>query len=135
MKLSQIKAAKAAIESGSRVPSSLFTGVWYRVRGISCADARKLRDQLIAAIPREERLNGIKPEAATKIDIRVIAEVLWIGVEGLTDDGGAEIVLTREKALELLSDPEFDLLLADVRSAAAAVGERELADAEHDAKN
>jgi hypothetical protein len=135
MKLSQIRAAKAAIETGARVKSPTFPGVWHRVRGLSCLAARKLREKLVAEIPRAQRLNGLTPDDGDRIEAQILAEVVWLGVEGLTDDAGSAIVVTPEKARELFADPDCELLRADVRAAAMVVGEEQLADIEADAKN
>lgn len=135
MKLSQLKAARAAIETGARVKSPTLPGVWHNVRGLSCAAARDLRERLIDDIPRAERLNGLAKKDADRIDAQVLAETIWLGVEGLDDDAKNAIVLTPERALELLSNPDYELLRHDVRAAASLVGEEQLADRENDAKN
>jgi hypothetical protein len=135
MKLSQIAAAAAAIEAGTWVPSPSFPGVRYRVRGLGNSDAKALREKLVIAIPRAARLNGLSEEQASTIEARVLAEAVWLDVEGLTDDAGP-ITLTPAKAIELLTANEYGSILRnDIRSAAAAVGEDELAALDEDAKN
>lgn len=135
MKLSSIKAATKAIEDGAWVSSPLFPGVKHRVRGIGCAEARRLRDKLIDAIPRVSRVNGLSDADALAVEAEVIARAIWLEVSGLTDDNDDPVVLTPEKALSYLKDPEFALLRDDVRAAASRVGDEQIANGEEAAKN
>jgi hypothetical protein len=135
LKLTQIAAAAAAIENGTWVPSPSFPGVSYLVRGSGNAAARRLREKLVSAIPRAARMNGLSEDDATRIETQVIAEAIWFDVKGLSDESG-DIALTPAKALELLGSAEYGALLrADIRAAAAGVGEDELAGLGEDAKN
>lgn len=134
MDLSQIARANVAIEDGAWVPSPMFPGVKHRIRGSSSLEARRLRDKLVNAIPRVARANGLSEADSTIIENRVLADVIWLEVDGLTENG-TPIILTPEKALELLQNPAYALLRDDIRAAAMRVGDEHLADQADAAKN
>lgn len=134
MELSKIFAAAKAIEIGTWIPSPTFEGVQHCVRGSSNADARTLRNKLIDAVPRSERVGGRVPAAKlAEIDAQVLSEAIWLDVRGLTENGAPVDIQT---AKSKLLDPDIgSLMRTDVLAAAAQVGEDELAAAEDDAKN
>jgi hypothetical protein len=135
MKLSQIAKVTAAIEGGRWIRSPLFKGVRHQVKGFNCVAAEEMRVRLIEAIPREERMAGISRERSKEIDDAVIAEVVWLSTEGLTEDDGSAVAITPEKKREILANPELALLRDDIVAAARRVGEDELEQAKADAKN
>lgn len=135
MKLSAIPKAQAAIEAGALVKSPTFTGVKHRLKGSTCAAAEALRAKLIDAVPRTERINGLSKERRESVETSVILEVIWISTDGFTNDDGTPIVFDGAKKLEVLTNPEYNLLRQDIVVAAANVGGEELAAGEDDAKN
>lgn len=135
MKLSSIKSANAAMEVGAWVKSPVLPGVRHRVKSTVCRDSQALRAKLIAEIPRAERIDGLSKAAEDNIELRILAEVIWIDSEGLRDDDDMPISITLEKRRELLADPELAVLRNDILNAASRVGETELAEGEKSAKN
>ncbi|CAN2532531.1 hypothetical+protein [Methylocapsa aurea] len=135
MKLSNIKAASRAIESGDWVPSPSFPGVSYRVRGAGSVAARNMREQLILAVPAADRLNGLNKADADRVALETLVGAIWMDVKGLEGDNGKMIVYSVDKARELLSDPDCALLRADVETASLRVGNAQIAQVETDSKN
>jgi hypothetical protein len=133
MELGNIYAAAEAIENGTWVPSPMFKGVEHRVRGSMNADALALRNKLIDAVPRVERINGLSSAKAAEIDARVLSETIWLDVRGLTDNKQpVDIAAAKAKLL----DPKIGALLrADVSAASQLVGDDQIAGIEADAKN
>jgi hypothetical protein len=113
----------------------MFTGVRHRVRGPSCAAARKCRDKLIEAIPHFGRAGGLSTDEAERIEAEVLARAVWLESEGLVGDDGAAVIVNADTALALLSNPAYALLRQDIRACASLVGETELAAREEDTKN
>jgi hypothetical protein len=133
MEVERIYAAKGAVEVGTWIPSPLFKGVEYLVRGYSNADARLLRDNLHEAIPRAERLKGLPRAKSAEIDAQVLSEAIWLDVRGLTKN---KVAMDIAAAKALLLDPEIgDWMRADVTAASQNVGDDQLAGIEADAKN
>ncbi|WP_018265558.1 hypothetical protein [Methylosinus sp. LW4] len=133
MDIGNIDAAQDAIDLGAWIDSPSFPGVAWRVRGSNNADAKRLREKLISAVPRAERLNGLADEARARIEAQVIAETILLDARGLTS-GGAPLGIGDVKA-QLSTPKRGPLLRADIGAAAALVGEEQLAAVEDDAKN
>ena len=127
MKLNGFKVDASTIEDGEWIDDIPGAGdLRLRVRGLSNADAIRLRSRLVAAVPRGERSNGsIDPKHADEIAVKVIVSTVLLGWENLVGDDDQPIPFTTEKATELLSDPDYAPLRDAVTWAAAMVGERQ----------
>lgn len=125
MKLSAIKVDSARAEQGAWVGDIPDMGdLRLRVRGLRNADARRLRAKLLAAVPRDQRANGrLSPAAADDIDARVLAETILVDWQNLTDENDQPLPFSREKALDLLANPDFVVFRDAVAYAASVVAE------------
>lgn len=136
MKLADIKINAAAIETGRWVSvDHVLPGVKFKVRGIGNADYRRLKDKLIGEIPRAERVKGVDPAALDKINAKLLIETVLIDWSGIEGDDDAPLAFSKEKAAELLADPNYAVLRNAVEWAAGVVGEDDLAESEAAAKN
>lgn len=137
MKLSAIKVDSARAEQGAWVGDIPEMGdLRLQVRGLRNADARRLRAKLLAAVPRDQRANGrLSPAAADEIDARVLSETILVDWQNLTDENDAPLPFSREKALELLSNPDFVVFRDAVAYAANVVAEGLADQAEADQGN
>lgn len=136
MKLSEIAVNAAAIEYGRWVSiGHIMPGVRLKVRGLENEDYQRLFNKLVTEIPRAERLKG--PDAAVMRDIttRLLVETILIDWEGIDNDDGTPLVFSKEKAREVLSDPNLIAFRKAVEWAAGVVGEDDLAETEATAKN
>lgn len=136
MKLSDIAINAAAIETGRWVSvDHILPGVKFKVRGLANADYRRLRAKLIAGIPRAERVKGVDPMDLDKINIKLLSETILIDWSGIEGDDDAPLAFSKEKAADLLADPNYAVLHWAVEWAADVVGQDDLAEAEASAKN
>jgi hypothetical protein len=136
LKLSDIAINAAAIEAGRWVSvGHILPGVKFKVRGIDNADYRRLRAKLIAEIPRAERVKGVDPVELDKINVKLLTETVLLDWSGIEGDDDAPLDFSKEKAAELLADPNYAVLRSAIEWAAGVVGEDDLAEAEAAAKN
>lgn len=133
MKLSTIKAAGAASLHGTWVdviPS--LPGVRLKVCAANNPKSRAIVTEFYANAPRGKR----SKEELDAVERRQILEAILVDWDGITDDEGAPIPFTREKAEEFLSDPEISFMLVEaINFAAAFVADVALKDAEDLVKN
>lgn len=136
MKLSKIAVNAEAIEAGRWVSvDHILTGVRLKVRGIDNTDCRRLRNKLVAEVPRVERIKGLDTATADAINARLVAETVLVDWGGLEDEDGSPLPFTKARALEILSDPALIVFRGAVEWAAGVVGEDEIAEAEDASKN
>ncbi|WP_201159426.1 hypothetical protein [Rhodoplanes elegans] len=123
MDLSQIKTNSALIEQGEWIGDLPELGdVAFRVRGLGNADYRALQHKLINEIPARLRRKGLGADDQDRIQTECLIETVLTDWRGLTS-GGAPLPYSREKARELLTDPDFRRLRDAVFAAASMVGE------------
>lgn len=136
MKLSKIKRNSQAIEDGEWVSEIPELGdIEFKVRGSQNEDARRLRDRLLNALPREQRQGNVDPKAIDAIMAKVAAETIILDWRNIADEDGNNVPFSKETALEYFTDPDFSLLLAGVQWASDRVGQNVTTDNEADAKN
>lgn len=119
MKLSDIKVDTARAEAGewvSDIPE--MEDLRLKVRGTQCADARLMRNRILRGLPMNVRND---PDAVffamEKIEPQVQAEVILLDWENFGD-----VPYSKEKAAELLNDPDWVRLHDAVSWAANRVG-------------
>ena len=136
MKLSDIAVNAAAIELGRWVAiDHILPGVRLKVRGLENTDYRRLRNKLIAEIPRAERLKGVDTLMLEKINAQLLADTILVGWEGIEGDDDLALPFTKEKASQIINDPSFVVFRNAVEWAAGVVGEDDLVESEAAAKN
>ena len=136
MKLSDIAVNADAIELGRWVPiGHILPGVRLKVRGLENTDYRRLRNKLIADIPRAERLKGVDTLTLEKINAQLLADTILVGWEGIEDEDDRLLPFTREKASQIINDPAFIVFRNAVEWAAGVVGEDDLVESEAASKN
>ena len=136
MKLSDIAVNADAIELGRWVPiGHILPGVRLKVRGLENTDYRRLRNKLIAEIPRAERLKGVDTLMLEKINAQLLADTILVGWEGIEGDDDQALPFTKEKASQIINDPSFVVFRNAVEWAAGVVGEDDLVKSEAAAKN
>jgi hypothetical protein len=136
MKLREIAVNAEAIEVGRWVPvDHILPGVRLKVRGLDNTDCRRLRNKLVAEVPRVERIKGLDTATADAINAQLLAETVLVGWAGLEDEDGSPLPITKARALEILSDPSLIAFRNAVEWAAGVVGEDEIAEAEDASKN
>lgn len=112
-----------------------FPGLRLRVRGAGNKDWRKLRDKLIADIPRHKRIDGITAEDGDKVTATLLVETSLLDWDGLEDDDGKPLPFSKAQASEYLNNPEYEGFRNACLWAAGVVAERWRQDVETAAKN
>ena len=136
MKLSEIAVNIDAIETGRWVSVARFMpGVRLKVRGLENTDYRRLREKLVSSIPRAERIKGVDTLAMEAISGRLLAETVLVGWDGIEGDDGAPLAYSKDRALQIISDPALVTFRNAVEWAAGVVGEDDVVEAEESAKN
>jgi hypothetical protein len=136
MRLSEIAVNAQAIEVGRWVPvDHILPGVRLKVRGIDNTDCRRLRNKLVAEVPRVERIKGIDTAKADAINARLLAETVLVDWSGLEDEDGKPLAFSKATALEILIDPAFVVFRNAVEWAAGVVGEDDIVEIEDASKN
>jgi hypothetical protein len=129
VKISTLGEATLKIEQGAwidDIPVPGMEDVRLHVRGLDNAEARKLRNKLLNAIPFQRRRAGLSTEEQDRIDIRVFKDTVLLGWEGITeDDETTQIPYSKETAENLLRNPLFR---EGVSIAASMVGEARAAE-------
>lgn len=128
MKLSELKIDSAKAEQGAWIGDIPDLGnLRLKVRGLGNSDARRLRLKLIRALPKASRED---PKEQDKINARILAEAVLLGWENLEGE-----VYSKERAFEILSDPDLAPFADGVAWAAGKVAELEADQTDTDAKN
>lgn len=137
MKLSKIRSGVAKAEAGAWVRNLPIDGlddVALKVRGALNDDALRVRAALIAELPEEKR-DPLSPEDQLRIGVEMAVEAILIDwtIEGEDDK---PLPFTKEKARELLTDPDIGKVLQKaVAYASRVVASQGVADIEAAAKN
>lgn len=123
MDLAAIKVDSAKIEGGDWVGDLPGLGnLRLKVRGLGCMAYRLATEKRVRALPRSQRAKdgSIAPAAADKLAGEAMAEALLLDWENLTS-GGKTVPYSRERAVELLSNPDYRDFRSAVQFAAAIV--------------
>ena len=103
-----------------------------RVRGADNKEWRKRADALVAAVPRKNRLNGLGPEDRDRISAICCRDHGLLEWNNLTI-GGQAVPYSKEKAGELLLNPEWSTFRAAALWACEIVGTQIAAEVKEDA--
>lgn len=137
MKLSKIRSGVAKAEAGAWVRNLPIDGLddlALKVRGAFNADAVRLRASLIGELPKDER-KPLSPENDQRISVEVAVETILIDWQ-LEDEAGKPLPFSKDKARDLLTDPDIGRVLRNaVGFAAQIVASQGVDDLELDAKN
>jgi hypothetical protein len=141
MDLLKIKVDSRKIEDGAWVGKAHGTPIpglgdaELLVRGPRSSAYQAALARLVDALPPDSReANGdLKPEVAKRVTDEAIAEALLLGWKVTL--GGEPLVFSSEKALEILSDPDFVVFREGVLHASAEVGRYREEAVKVDAKN
>ena len=131
MKLSNLKINSARAEQGAWVCDLPQMGdLRLKVRGFSNTDFAAFMSKEGAAVPRDQREKGrrdgrILPKVADAIMIRGMVEHILVDWDGLTDEDEQTVPFSKERAMDLLSDPDFRPFRDAVAQAAVIVEEIE----------
>lgn len=135
MDISVLKRDSGAISSGQWVNDIPGMGkVRVKVRGFSSPEVVEVRSRKERAVPRDERLRdgSLTADAGNRIFNEVLADAVFLDIEGLTEGGKP---VKAEGARKKLVDPDYGPLADAVAWAAHAV-DRGVAEATEDlAKN
>lgn len=103
-----------------------------KVRGSDNKAWRRRADALIAAVPRKKRINGLDPDERDRINAICARDHGLIDWQNLKI-GGVEVPYSKDKANELLLQPEWGAFLNAVLWACNMVGTQAAAEVEEDA--
>jgi hypothetical protein len=119
MKLSDIAVDAGRIEQGEWVENIPEMGdLRLKVRGIGNADWRRLMSKLIDAVPRNKRMGGrVDPDTMDAITTQLLSSACLI------DWANLDVPYSKQKASELLADPQYRALRDAVMWAASQVGQ------------
>jgi hypothetical protein len=112
-----------------------FMDVALKVRGSGNKDWARMEQKLIAAVPRQRRVNGLEPEDRLRINgilVRDTSLLDWRGIEN--GDGTAE-PYSKQTAGKYLTDPQYEAFVWACVWAANVVAEQGRDEIEQDAKN
>lgn len=96
-----------------------------KVRSFACTDYQAFLAKEIAAVPREQRVDGragapLLPHIRDAIITRGTVEVILLDWQNLTE-GGEAVPFSKEKAMDYLADPDYRVLNEAVSHAAGIV--------------
>lgn len=141
MKLSAIRRNTTAVEQGRWIDDIPGMGdLRLRVRGSGNKDWNRLQNDLVAKVPRENRLRGLSDDDAFAIDTECLLESILLEWDNLTGDGvigdlDQPVPYSADTARRLLSEPEYVVFRNAVTWAAGVVSSDAEADAKADSKN
>lgn len=136
MKLSQIQIDSKAVEGGAWRDAVGLPGVRFSVRGAGNSDWEALQAQLHAELPPEVKFaERIPAQHAQRITTELLVRACLLDWDGITDDAGAALPCSADKARELLSDPDFRKLRDSIFATAAKLAEETVAERDAAAKN
>jgi hypothetical protein len=131
MKLSSLKINSTRGEQGAWVKDLPGMGdLRLKVRGFSNTDYAAFMSKEVAAVPRDQREGGrrdgaLKQKARDTLLIRGMVEHILVDWDGLTDDNEKPVPFSKERAMDLLLDPDLRPFREAVAFAAAEVEEAE----------
>ena len=125
MDIGAIKSASKDIDDGQWVDSEAVPGVRLKVRGLTSAPAIKALGRAQRTAPDEMRdeAGEITDAAQSQIDLDIIATVILLDWDGLTDNG---------KPVEYSEDVARDFVSASIFEAAVRSASLKVTQASHD---
>ena len=131
MRLDELKVDVAKQEDGDWVDNvPELEGVRLKVRGLNNKAYEKLQRQLIAAVPRGQRMRGpggtMDPEVQDKITSRCLLNTILLDWDGITEQNGVgevPVPYSKEMAEKLLFERQYRRFRDAVIWAATIVGE------------
>ena len=112
-----------------------FMDVELKVRGVGNKDWARMEQKLIAAVPRQRRINGLEPEDRLRINGILIRDTSLLDWKGIENGTGEPEPYSKEAANKYLTDPEFEAFVWACLWAANTVAEQRQEEIEQDAKN
>jgi hypothetical protein len=111
-----------------------FEDLELHVRGLNNPDYRRVQAKKFQLLPRGLRAKPT-PEVSDRIQTELLVETCLLGWKNLSGDDDKPIEFSKEKAMELLKDPQYRAFREAVAWAAAVVGAERDEDREGSAKN
>ncbi len=135
MKLNDLKIDSSAKEEGAWHRYDDL-GLRFKVRGEGSLPWLVAQERIARQISIENSVRGVLPiELRQKLDREVVIEAGLLDWDGLENDEGEPLPFSKDKAVELLNDPDFDTLLQLIRGACRAVAVSQADITEDAAKN
>jgi len=136
MKLSDRRINVQAREEGAWVKDiPEFLDVELKVRGVGNKDWARMEQKLIAAVPRQRRVNGLEPQDRLRINGILIRDTSLLDWKGIENGNGEPELYSKEAANKYLTDPEFEAFVWACLWAANTVADQRQEEIEQDAKN
>ena len=136
MKLSDRKIDLQKREEGAWVKDiPEFGDLELKVRGSGNKDWARMEQKLIAAVPRQRRVNGLEPEDRLRINSALILKCSLLDWRGIENGTGEPLPYSEEVAKQYLSNPEYEAFVWACVWAANVVAEQGQEEIEQDAKN
>jgi len=136
MKLSERRIDLKKREEGAWVTDIPdFGDLKLKVRGSGNKDWSRLEQKLIAAVPRQRRLNGLEPEDRMRINAILVRDTSLLDWRGMENGDGQPEPYSKEAATKYLTDPELEAFVWACIFAANVVAEQGQTEIEEDAKN
>jgi hypothetical protein len=136
MKLSDRKIDLKKREEGAWVTDiPEFMEVALKVRGSGNKDWARMEAKLIAAVPRQRRVNGLEPEDRLRINGALILNTSLLDWRGIENGTGEPQPYSKEAASKYLTNPEYEAFVWACVWAANVVAEQGQDELEQDAKN
>lgn len=128
MELKELKRDSKKIEAGvwiGDLPG--FDDVRFKVRGLSSPSVLNYQARRNRAIPRRDREpdGSLKPEAALRVLRETLLEIVLLDWDGITENG-EPVPYSKERAEELLTDPDYVSFADAVTIAARAVDQGDI---------
>lgn len=105
-KLSKFAISTTAAKEGVEV--DLGDGLIVRVAKANNEKYQAYLKQVLKPYERQVRNGSLDEKIFAKLYNEAVAETILLGWKGLEDDNGAEIPYTKEKAIEILTNPEYE---------------------------
>ena len=106
-----------------------------KVRGSGNKDWARMEQKLIAAVPRQRRVNGLEAEDRLRINGILIRDCSLLDWRGIENGDGQPEPYSREAANKYLTDPQYEQFVWACVWAATTVAEQGKEETEADAKN
>ena len=136
MKLSDHKIDLKKREEGAWVTDIPdFLDLALKVRGSGNKDWARMEAKLIAAVPRQRRVNGLEPDERLRINSILVRETSLLDWRGIENGTGEPLPFSKEAANKYLTDPEYEAFVWACIWAANVVAQQGEEEIEQDAKN
>jgi len=135
MKLSTTAVDSAIIEQGEWVDHPFIAGVKVKVRGTGNADFRRLSPKLTRPYTPAQREDVLPVPDQDHMRVELIVETILLDWSGVEEDDGSPLIYSKERARQILSDPDLRIFLEGIDQAATVVATRTKKSREEAAKN